>query len=93
MSIWAISATVMFICAVFVIINLLKKYERLEDDIEAFSEITNRNNKELADRIVFIDNEIRAIDKRGSFEADDEVGFFFKKIKELRDLLKEYTEE
>jgi hypothetical protein len=93
MLVWAIISTILFLGSLFVIVNLLRKYEKLEDDSEKYEEMTERNNRELAERVVFIDNEITTIDKRGSFEADDEVGNFFKKIKELRDLLKEYIEK
>ena len=92
MLIWAIVATVLFIGSIFVILNLLKKYENLEEDSETFYNDTISNYKEIADLITFVDNEIRAIDKRGSFEADDEVGFFFKKVKELNSLLVGYLE-
>ena len=93
MLVWAILVTLLFIGSLFVIFNLLRKYEKLEEESENYYKITERNNAELAERVVFIDNEVRAIDKRGSFEADDEVGVFFKKIKELRDLLKEYIQK
>ena len=89
---WAISTSILLIIAIFIIINLMRKYERLEEDSEKYEIITEQRNSELAKRVVHIDNEITAIDERGSFEADDEVGTFFKRIKELRDLLKEYIE-
>jgi hypothetical protein len=92
MLVWAIIATLFFIGSLFVIFNLLRKYEKLEEDSDKYYETTELNNRALAERVVFIDNEINTIDRRGSFEADDEVGVFFKKIKELRDLLKEYVE-
>ena len=93
MLIWAVIASLLFIGSLFVIFNILRKYEKLEDEYETYGIKTEQRNKELADRVVFVDNEIRAIDKRGSFEADDEIGSFFKRIKELRDLLKEYVEK
>lgn len=91
--VWAIFSTFLCVISVFIIVNLLKKYEKLEDEYERYASIQEQNNKELTNRILFIDREIKSIDKRGSFESDDEVGFFFKKIKEFRDLLKEYISE
>ena len=93
MLVWAILATFGLIACIFVIVNILRKYEKLEDEYEEYGTKNEQRNRELANRVVFIDNEIRAIDKRGSFEADDETGSFFKRIKELRDLLKEYVEK
>jgi hypothetical protein len=34
-----------------------------------------------------MNSQIRAIDKRGSFESDDEVGFFFKELQNIVDRL------
>lgn len=93
MLIWGIISTLLFIGSVFVIVNILRKYEKLEEDAEQYYNTTDANNKILAETILLIDSEIRAIDKRGSFEADDEVGMFFKRVKELRDLLKDYIPE
>lgn len=58
--------------AMYVILNLLKKLERLESILE--------NNTE---KYVNIYNSLKEIDLRGSFESDDEVGSTFKDIKTL----------
>lgn len=59
--------------------NSIKNIEVLESEIERLSD-------ELL-RIRVLSNEMRtelkAIDRRGSFEADDEVGIFFKNLKTI----------
>jgi hypothetical protein len=44
-------------------------------------------------RIKYISNELKIIDTRGHFEADDEVGFFFKNIKEFETMLSDLVED
>ena len=39
------------------------------------------------------DQKLKQIDSRGTFESDDEVGFFFKQIKGLQDILNEFRLE
>ena len=56
----------------YVIWNLLKKNERLEDIIE-----------ENTERYINIYNTLKEIDLKGAFEADDEVGSTFKEIKNI----------
>ena len=58
MLVWATIATLLFMGSLFVIFNLLRKYEKLEEEYETYGIRTEQRNKELADRVVFIDNEI-----------------------------------
>ena len=62
------------------LINLLKKNEKLEDFITKQSDAINECNKR-----------IKEIDTRGTFSADDEIGWFFKGIKEIQELINEYN--
>ena len=55
---------------VFVIVNLLRKVERLEDWGE-----------QLATRVSWVQDRFKEIDSKGHFEADDEVGVIFEQIK------------
>jgi hypothetical protein len=66
--------------------NLLKKNERAEDTILYYEGYM----KEIDEQIRFIDKRIKEIDARGSFQSDDEVGFFFERLKLLNDLLATY---
>ncbi len=67
----------------YLVYNLVRKNTALLDIINL------RDNwiLEFYNRIQFMNSEIKAIDSRGHFEADDEVGFFFKELKRLITML------
>lgn len=70
----------------YVSYNLLKKNEVYEDIIKLYeNHITNVSNT-----IKFSDEKLKEIDTKGSFEGDDEVGFFFKTLKFLQDELNNF---
>ena len=67
--------------------NLMRKVERYEDIaqyqqnyIENISTIIGESSKRLQE-----------VDGRGTFESDDEVGFFFKTLKEVQGILDEFN--
>lgn len=66
--------------------NLLRKVEKYED--------IARGQQEYVENIASIIEEsskrLREIDQRGTFESDDEVGFFFQNIKAIQDVLDGY---
>ncbi len=71
----------------YIIWNLMKKNEKLEDAIvkrdtyiETISTIMSES-----------DRKIKEIDSKQIFESDDEIGWFFKGIKELQELINEYN--
>jgi hypothetical protein len=66
--------------------NLLKKNEKAEDTILYYEGYM----KEINEQIQFIDKRVKEIDARGSFQSDDEVGFFFERLKLLNNLLATY---
>lgn len=66
--------------------NLLRKNEKAEDLVNGYTKYLN----ELNSTIEFIDKRLMEIDNKGSFKSDDEVGFFFERIKLLNDLLKNF---
>ena len=69
----------LLIVAGFAIRNLIQKNEILEDFIAKQSEA-----------IDYCDKRLKTIDDKGSFIADDEVGWFFEKIKEIQEALNEF---
>jgi len=69
--------------------NLLRKNEKAEDVIVGYE----KHIKEVDGVVQFIDKRISEIDEKGAFKSDDEVGFFFERVKLLNDLLKEYRVE
>ena len=66
----------------YVIWNLTRKVERLEDWGEG-----------LATRVVWIQDRFNEIDSKGIFESDDEVGTIFSALKEVSQVLNEVIEE
>ena len=62
--------TVAFIVEGYVIWNLMKKTELLETWVEDFTQ-----------RIETVQTDLKVIDEKGAFEADDEVGIIFEQIK------------
>ena len=67
--------------------NLLRKNEKAEDAIISYQDYING----LGSTIEFINKRIEEIDSRGTFKSDDEVGFFFERLKMLNDMLKPYN--
>ena len=67
--------------------NLMRKVEKYEDIaqyqqnyIENISTVIGESSKRL-----------REVDEKGSFQSDDEVGFFFNTIKEMQRILDEFN--
>ncbi len=75
----SILLTAVIIISFFIIRNLLKKNEILEDFIAKQS-----------DAIQECDRRLKEIDDKGIFYADDEIGWFFKEIQKIQDALNEF---
>jgi len=73
--------------------NLIKTIERMEEANE--SEIASYQEllAEIREQALQTEARLKDIDIRGSFEADDEVGFVFKDIKEIHTRLTEIITE
>ena len=73
--------------------NLLRKLEKQEDAINNQATILasylSYLNK-ISDIIEFSDKKLKEVDHKGSFESDDEVGFFFEEIKQIQDTLNQF---
>ena len=63
--------------SLYIIYNLLRKYEQGEEYIENLESWV----AEFSKTITSMNKEIKNIDNKGSFESDDEVGYFFKQLK------------
>ena len=66
----------------YVIWNLFRKTELLETWVETFTR-----------RIQYIQDDLKVIDSKGHFEADDEVGIIFKQIQDTIDQLNDLKGE
>jgi hypothetical protein len=71
----------------FTTFNLLRKNEKAEDAIISYQEYING----LGSTVEFMTKRIDEIDSRGTFKSDDEVGFFFERLKMLNEMLKPYN--
>ncbi len=71
--------SVLLIISIFININLLKKVERLDDELTDVSLSMDSFIKDI-DRAYAA---IKKADSRGSFESDDEVGSVFSEIKNI----------
>jgi hypothetical protein len=78
----------------FTTFNLLRKVERYEDELNkrqdaiiSYQEYING----LGSTVEFINKRMNEIDTKGTFQSDDEVGFFFDRLKMLNDMLRPYN--
>jgi hypothetical protein len=70
----------------FTTYNLLKKNEKCEDVIKSYEDYMVN----LSTTIEFADAKLKEIDSKGTFEGDDEVGFFFKTLQFLQEQLNNF---
>ena len=63
--------------------NLLKQVEKLESGVVTIADEYQIIFDEIREKVLQTEIRLKEIDIKGSFEADDEVGFVFKEIKEL----------
>jgi hypothetical protein len=71
------------------IYNLIRRNEVLEDLVE---EQTTKLS-DIRTMVLDIEAKLVSIDLKGSFESDDEIGFFFKEIKSLSKSLTETVQD
>jgi len=75
----SIILTAVIVASFFIIRNLLKKNEVLEDFISKQSEAISACDKRL-----------KEVDDKGIFYADDQIGFFFKEVQKIQEALNEF---
>ena len=76
----SIILTLVVTSSLFIIINLTKKNEKLEDFISKQSEAINT-----------CDQRLKEIDDKNIFYADDQIGWFFKEVQKIQEALNEFT--
>jgi hypothetical protein len=72
--------------SIYVNVNLTKKFEKLDEMAQESVDTLLENEKfltELRNRIRSQQSYLRQLDRIGSFEADDETGYFFKEMKDI----------
>jgi len=70
----------------FTTVNLLRKNENQEDILASYLLYLDR----ISRVIELSDERLKKVDVKGSFESDDEIGFFFKEVKEIQEVLNEF---
>ena len=68
-------------------INLLRKNEKQEDILTGYMVYLNKVSKIIDES----DRKLKEIDHRGSFKADDEIGFFFESVKSIQTILNSFN--
>ena len=71
----------------YIIWNLLRKNERQEDIINTQNEYIQTISTIMTES----NKKIKEIDSKQIFQSDDEIGWFFKGIKEIQELINEYN--
>jgi len=75
--------SIMVVVLGYTTFNLLRKNEKQEDILASYMTYLNK----ISDTIEETDKKLKEVDSRGSFEADDEVGFVFEQIKSIQAIL------
>ena len=78
--------SVMVVILGFTTFNLLRKNEKAEDILIGYLDYLDKMSKVIE----VSDARLKKIDHRGTFQSDDEVGFFFDQIKKLQEILNEF---
>ena len=83
----SIILTVVIVTSFFIIRNLLKQVEKLEDIKNNYENFITKQSE----AINTCDKRLKEIDDKGIFYADDQVGWFFKEIQKIQEALNEFT--
>jgi len=70
----------------YMVWNLLKKNEKLENIINQQQMLIQEISQTIEESAKYL----KEIDKRGSFSSDDEIGWFFKGVKEIQSTLNQF---
>jgi len=92
-----ISAALFLLVSIICIILLVRKTREISKMETAMLELLSDRNQyvttlnTLNRTILSIDANLKKIDSKGSFESDDEIGFFFEEVKKMQQELMLYT--
>lgn len=68
--------SIIIIILLYVVWNLLRKVEKLEDGINEVNEVLDSSKESIESTL----DRMKEVDRLGSFEADDESGFIFTEL-------------
>ena len=80
------SLLVLVVILGFTTFNLLRKNEKQEDILAEYLNYLDG----LSKTIDASDKKLKEIDRAGTFKSDDEVGYFFKSIQDIQDILNDF---
>jgi competence protein ComGC len=81
-----ICISILLCVSVFININLVKKFDKLEEIAQNSVDSLLENEKfltTLKNRLLSQQSYLRQLDRVGAFESDDETGYFFKELKTI----------
>jgi hypothetical protein len=70
----------------FTTYNLMRKQEKAEDVLMEYLTYLDK----LSRVVEISDKKLKEIDSKGTFKSDDEIGFFFKSVQQIQDILNEF---
>ena len=83
----SILLTIVITSSFFIIRNLIKKTERLEDIRTEYETFITKQSEAINS----CNQRIKQIDDKGIFQSDDEIGWMFKEILKIQEALNEFT--
>ena len=87
LTITAIILGILVVILGFTTFNLLRKVESLEDYVVDYNEFVTK----LRDQISSSTDRLKQIDQKGTFEGDDEIGWFFNEVKIIQNELDKFS--
>ena len=83
----SIILAVVIVTSFFIIRNLIKQAEKLEDIQTEYENFINKQSE----AINICNERLKQIDSKGIFKSDDEIGWFWEELKKIQDALNEFT--
>ena len=83
----SIILAVVIVTSFFIIRNLLKQAEKLEDIKNNYENFITKQSE----AINTCDKRLKEIDRKNIFYSDDEIGWFFEEVKKIQEALNEFT--
>ena len=83
----SIILSVVIVTSFFIIRNLIKQTEKLEDIQTEYEDFLSKQSEAINACNV----RLKEIDSKGIFKSDDEIGWFWEEIKKIQEALNEFT--
>ena len=71
----------------YICYNLFKKVEKLEQIVDSQEQYVTK----FSNAVNYTNKKLEAIDAKGTFESDDEIGWFFESVKTLQSELDDFN--